>query len=107
MICQRAVCDTLTDKRGNRYQAAVTKTELVGAAPYLAEKDVALSWANLGANSPNWSCPAVCTIFSCAITWIVKTVNTVIKIIRFMMLFTYKSPVMTMISVLFCILIHP
>ena len=40
MICQRIVGDALTDERCNRYQAAVAKTELVGAAPYLAEKDI-------------------------------------------------------------------
>ena len=44
MICQRVVCDTLTDERGNRHQAAVAKTELVGAAPYLAEKDVVVEF---------------------------------------------------------------
>ena len=35
-----------------------------------------LSSANLGANVPNWSRPAVCTIFSCAITLSVKILNT-------------------------------
>ena len=44
MICQRVVCDTLTDERGNRHQAAVAKTEFVGAAPYLAEKDVVVEF---------------------------------------------------------------
>jgi len=44
MICQRIVGDALTDERCNRYQAAVAKTELVGAAPYLAEKDIVVEF---------------------------------------------------------------
>ncbi len=38
MKCQRVVRNALTDERCNRYQAAITKTELVRAAPYLAKK---------------------------------------------------------------------
>ena len=48
MICQRIVGDALTDERCNRYQAAVAKTELVGAAPYLAEKDIVVEFRKFG-----------------------------------------------------------
>ena len=44
MICQRVVGDALADERCNRHQAAVTKTELVGAAPYLAEKNIVVEF---------------------------------------------------------------
>lgn len=48
MICQRIVGDALTDERCDCNQAAVAKTELVGAAPYLAEKDVVVEFRKLG-----------------------------------------------------------
>ncbi len=48
MEAQRAVGDALTDKSGNRYQAAVAKSELVGAAPHLAEKDVVVEFGEFG-----------------------------------------------------------
>ena len=40
MIGQRAVRYTLTDKRCNGDDTAVAETELVGAAPYLAEEHI-------------------------------------------------------------------
>ncbi len=48
MKCQRIVGDALTDERCDCNQATVTKTKLVGAAPYLAEKDVVVELGKLG-----------------------------------------------------------
>ena len=48
MVNERVVRNTLTDKRGNRYQTAVAQTELVRAAPYFAEKDIVVELRKLG-----------------------------------------------------------
>ena len=48
MEAQRAVGDALADERGDRYQTAVTKTELVGAAPHLTEEDVVVELREFG-----------------------------------------------------------
>ncbi len=44
MICQRVVSNTLADERCNRNQAAVAKTELIGATPNLAEKNIVVEF---------------------------------------------------------------
>lgn len=48
MIGKRRIGQTLTDERGDRHQTAVAKTEAVGAAPDLAEKDIVVELRELG-----------------------------------------------------------
>ncbi len=38
----------LADERRDRHQAAVAKTEAVGAAPHLAEKDIVVQFGEFG-----------------------------------------------------------
>ncbi|CCY39047.1 unknown [Tannerella sp. CAG:118] len=48
MEYQRMVRNTLADERSNRYQAAVAQAELVGAAPYLSEKNIVVKFRKFG-----------------------------------------------------------
>ena len=48
MEAQRTVGDALADERGDRYQAAVAKTEAVSAAPHLTEEDIVVEFRELG-----------------------------------------------------------
>ena len=47
MIYQRIVRNALTDERRKRHQTAVPQAEFVGAAPYLAEKDLVVQLREL------------------------------------------------------------
>ena len=66
------------------------QAQFISAAPHFAEKNIVVEFRKFGANSPSWVRPAVCTIFSCAITLSVKMLNTEIKKILFIVVLLYE-----------------